>query len=95
MLTIEEPRTGWKEETRTKWDTVTERVPRRVHETTEDEIIVTTTRNGSIENEEGWVRKFPLSFHQLVRSWPPRRCTRAGPTYYNSTEPAWPPASTD
>ena len=60
MLTIEEPRTKWKEETRTEWETVTERVPRRVHETTEDEIVVTKTRNGLIESEELQVRKFPF-----------------------------------
>ena len=68
VLTIEEPRTRWKEETRTKWETVTERVPRLVHETTEDEIIVTKTRNGSPEHKAVWVR-FPFSFHQQLVAW--------------------------
>ena len=56
----------WEEQTHTEWETVTERVPRRVLATTEDEIVVTTTRNGFLESEELQVRNFVLSFRQRL-----------------------------
>ena len=56
VLTVEEPHTTWVTETRTEWDTVIENVPCIDVVPDEDEIIVTTTRNGSLVHEEVQVR---------------------------------------
>ena len=71
VLTVEEPQTTWVTQTRTEWDTVIEHVPRTELVPVEDEIVVTTTRNGSFEHEEVLVRFLSLLWQRCARS--PRR----------------------
>jgi hypothetical protein len=71
VLTVEEPQTTWVTQTRTEWDTVIEHVPRTVDVPVEDEIVVTTTRNGSFEHEEVLVRFLSFLWQRCARG--PRR----------------------
>eukprot|EP01043_Picozoa_sp_COSAG02_P026788 COSAG02_NODE_1553_length_11961_cov_5.094335_11_plen_85_part_00 len=81
----------WKEETQTEWETVTETVPCRVHETTVDEVVVTTTRNGILESEDRQVRKFPF---RSASTWSPGRLGRcAAHARVPLAERAWLPAT--